>query len=131
MRSSFSVRRLESDYDPVFLVSPLSGIVEPGASTQISVQFTALTSGMFSSDTFQINTPGGNRMQVKCTGTTIGAKVSPSIISINFGSIPVGTLVSKTLTLYHQGQSCMLIMKNKQQLRSCQHSISNRCKRSV
>ncbi|KAH7474363.1 Cilia- and flagella-associated protein 65 [Phytophthora ramorum] len=61
VRASFCIENVESDHDPRFFFSPLTGVVEAESTVVIKVRYTPLSAGTFTSDHFDILTPGGNR----------------------------------------------------------------------
>ncbi|KAL4116217.1 hypothetical protein PRIC2_013215 [Phytophthora ramorum] len=61
VRASFCIENVESDHDPRFFFSPLTGVVEAESTVVIKVRYTPLSAGTFTCDHFAILTPGGNR----------------------------------------------------------------------
>jgi hypothetical protein len=120
------ITRIESDCDPVFTISPMSGTVRPQDETVITVTYTPKSNGQHSVDHYQFTTVGGNRFILPVTGTAIGSKVwiqkadSPSVSavqqashvqegeqvcavsdSLNFRDVEVGKSSTTVLNLYN------------------------------
>ncbi|EGZ15594.1 hypothetical protein PHYSODRAFT_333826 [Phytophthora sojae] len=113
VRASFTIENVESDHDPRFFFSPLSGVVEAESTVAIKVRYTPLSAGTFTCDHFDIFTPGGNRVRVTCKGRAIGPKLSiwrknlesnfVPTRSVNFQDVPVGgNVVSRAITLRNE-----------------------------
>jgi hypothetical protein len=119
VRSAFSIKRVETDYDPMFSLSSMGGTIQAGSKLVvkatcilillnhsiatlclITTQDSPLTLGMYSSDTYEISTPGGNTTRIRLCGFAIGPKLTLSTNSLNFGSVEVGTLVTRIITMY-------------------------------
>jgi hypothetical protein len=100
--TSFSIRRAFSDIESCFTLSKLNGKLAAQSEIAIKVTYTPITSGMYSRDSFEIHTPGGNTTTIKCFGTAIGPSVEFSTNFIDFGTIQEGETVSKVLTIYNQ-----------------------------
>ncbi|KAG4054628.1 hypothetical protein PC123_g10262 [Phytophthora cactorum] len=113
VRASFSIENVESDHDPRFFFSPLSGVVEAESTVSIKVRYTPLSAGTFTCDHFDILTPGGNRVRITCKGRATGPKLSiwrknlesnfvPSQ-SVNFHDVLVGEkVISRVITLRNE-----------------------------
>jgi hypothetical protein len=69
------ITRMESDCDPVFIISPMCGTVRPQDETVITVTYTPKANGQHSVDHYQFTTVGGNRFILTVTGTAMGSKV--------------------------------------------------------
>ncbi|ETP50700.1 hypothetical protein F442_04050 [Phytophthora nicotianae P10297] len=113
VRASFSIENVESDHDPRFFFSPLSGVVDAESTVSIKVRYIPLSAGTFTCDHFDILTPGGNRVRITCKGRAIGPKLSiwrknlesnfVPTRSVNFHDIPVGDkVVSRVITLRNE-----------------------------
>ncbi|KAL4144774.1 hypothetical protein PRNP1_013900 [Phytophthora ramorum] len=113
VRASFCIENVESDHDPRFFFSPLTGVVEAESTVVIKVRYTPLSAGTFTSDHFDILTPGGNRVRITCKGRAIGPILSiwrknlesnfVPTRSVNFQDVPVGgEVVSRAITLRNE-----------------------------
>jgi hypothetical protein len=65
VKSTVSIRRVESDCDPTFNFANSSAPISPGEALPFKVTYTAATSGLYSSDTYEVSTPGGNTVTVR------------------------------------------------------------------
>ncbi|KAE9356281.1 hypothetical protein PR003_g2407 [Phytophthora rubi] len=113
VRASFNIENVESDHDPRFFFSPLSGVVEAESTVVIKVRYTPLSAGTFTCDHFDVLTPGGNRVRITCKGRAIGPKLSiwrknlesnfVPTRSVNFQDVPVGgKVVSRAIILRNE-----------------------------
>ncbi len=59
--------------------------------------FAPRSTGTFSSETFILSTPGGNRVSINVRGTAVAPTVTLSTRAFNFGSVPVGQPASRVL----------------------------------
>lgn len=109
VRASFSVRALHDRGEilplpPVaFSVSPESGVVEPHGKYTLTFYFQSHTVKEHACQRFQITTPGGIPLVVKCAAFSRPMDVRLSTRSINFGEIPSGTqkVYSHTLQIHN------------------------------
>lgn len=112
VRASFQIVNVESDHDPVFFFSPLSGVVEPESTLSVKVRYTPLSAGTFTCDHFHVITPGGNVVRLACKGRAVGPGVSVwkknnesnfvQTKSVNFQDVAVGKSSSRVLTLRNE-----------------------------
>lgn len=112
VRASFQIANVESDHDPVFSFSPLSGAVAPESSLTIKVRYTPVSAGTFTCDHFDVLTPGGNTVRITCKGKAVGPVVSMwrknlesnfvSTKSVNFQDVQVGKTSSRVITLRNE-----------------------------
>ncbi len=65
VRTSFKIRRVESDCEALFALTAPSGKIGAGEAIQIKVAYSAGASGVYSSDTYEVSTPGGNTVIVR------------------------------------------------------------------
>jgi hypothetical protein len=65
VKATVRVRRVESDCDAAFAFATSSARIAPGESITFKVTYTAATNGLYSSDTYEISTPGGNTVTVR------------------------------------------------------------------
>ncbi|KAK1944833.1 Cilia- and flagella-associated protein 65 [Phytophthora citrophthora] len=111
--ASFKLENVESDHDPRFFFSPLSGVVEAESTITIKVRYTPLSAGTFTCDHFDIITPGGNSVRITCKGRAVGPMVSiwrknvesnfVPTRSVNFQDVRVGEkVVSRVITLRNE-----------------------------
>eukprot|EP00644_Phytophthora_capsici_P011475 jgi/Phyca11/118912/e_gw1.37.113.1 len=113
VRASFKIENVESDHDPRFFFSPLSGVVEAESTVTIKVRYLPLSAGTFTCDHFDIITPGGNSVRITCKGRAVGPMVSiwrknlesnfVPTRSVNFHDVLVGEkVVSRVITLRNE-----------------------------
>ena len=65
VRTTVRVCRVESDCDAAFAFATSSASIAPGESFPFKVTYSAATSGLYSSDTYEVSTPGGNTVTVR------------------------------------------------------------------
>ncbi|KAL7692204.1 putative immunoglobulin-like protein [Plasmopara halstedii] len=110
VRASYNIQRLETDHDPTFFFTPLSGVADAESTVTIRVRYAPLSAGTFTCDHFDVLTPGGNRVRITCKGRAIGPMLSVyrktlesnfvPTTSVNFHDVSVGAnAVSRVLTL--------------------------------
>lgn len=116
--ASFDIHPVEHDREPQFSLTPMDGMIPPGASMPIRVRYHPLSDGMFTCDNFDVVTPGGNTVRITASGTAHGpsvllfrkeaparkksetSKKRPSKPnSINFGDVEIGKTVTRVLFL--------------------------------
>ena len=97
--ANFEVRRSPGPSDGVFSLAPMRGTLGAGQWMELKVGFVPRAAGTFSSEGFEIGTPGGNRLTLRQRGTALGAVVALSERAMNFGSTALGTSVRKVCSL--------------------------------
>lgn len=112
VRASFEITRVERDLDPVFVFSPLRGVVPPESTLTVKVRYTPLSAGTFTCDHFDVRTPGGNTVRLTCKGRAVGPHVSiwkknteanfVTTSSINFQDVLVGKPTARVITLRNE-----------------------------
>ncbi|GAB9471824.1 hypothetical protein Gpo141_00009023, partial [Globisporangium polare] len=114
VRASFQIANVESDHEPVFFFSPLSGVVSPESTLTVKVRYTPLSAGTFTCDHFDVLTPGGNTVRLTCKGRAAGPRVSiwkknnesnfVATTSVNFQDVAVGKAPpsSRVITLRNE-----------------------------
>ena len=85
----FKIVRVANDTEPVFVFSPTSGIIPPDGELTIAMQFSPKVTGTFTSDRFEIHTPGGNTVPIECVGEAIGPEVEASKQIVNFNDVSI------------------------------------------
>mmetsp|Transcript_52322 Transcript_52322/g.132209 ORF Transcript_52322/g.132209 Transcript_52322/m.132209 type:complete len:1905 (+) Transcript_52322:207-5921(+) len=107
VRATFRVRALHDHGEvmplpPVpFSVSPETGVVEPNSKFTLTFYFQSHTVKEHACQRFQITTPGGVPLVVKCSAFSRPMEVRLSTRSINFGEIPAGKTYSRTLQIHN------------------------------
>ncbi len=77
VRTSFRMQTVDHDgygklHEPVFVLKPTSGVIQPRQSVTVKVVYTPHSAGAFSGDYFDFITPGGNTQRIGCTGNALG-----------------------------------------------------------
>jgi hypothetical protein len=77
VRTSFRMQSVDHDgygklHEPVFVLKPMSGVIQPRQSVTVRVVYTPHSAGTFSGDYFDFITPGGNTQRIGCTGNALG-----------------------------------------------------------
>eukprot|EP00937_MAST-01D_sp_MAST-1D-sp2_P000336 g336.t1 len=98
----------------VFAFSQTQGCIEAESDVHIKVRFTPRTGGMFTCDTYDVVTPGGNRRSIVLKGSAQGPRVSVTKAdadkaksahnSINFGDVAVGSAVRRALIVRNDSE---------------------------
>ncbi|PRP79387.1 hypothetical protein PROFUN_12985 [Planoprotostelium fungivorum] len=104
VRTSYTISRQEPTSESFFVASTSHGSLEAGASACVTITFSSSCPGSTSSDTFVISTPGGNTVKVDCVAKSVGPKLTFSTTSFNFGSVTVGTITSRILTVQNHSK---------------------------
>jgi len=89
VNARFVIVRAVSDVEPVFTFSPTSGVIPPDGEQTVHCQYSPRVTGTFSSDAYDIRTPGGNSISIKCEGETYGPEILLSKDFFNFGDVPI------------------------------------------
>mmetsp|Transcript_4655 Transcript_4655/g.15410 ORF Transcript_4655/g.15410 Transcript_4655/m.15410 type:complete len:619 (+) Transcript_4655:538-2394(+) len=95
--ASFTIKPRTSDGDNVFEVAPTSGVLAPNSFEMVRVSYTPVTSGTFSSESFKVDTPGGNGLELVARGNAAQPEVSLSAAALNFGNVEVGQSSSRVI----------------------------------
>lgn len=105
VRAVFHVRALHDSLETAplppsaFWVSPESGVVEPNCTFTMTFYFQSHTVKEHACQRFQISTPGGTPLVVTCKAFCQPIGVVMSTRSMNFGEVPSGRVLSRTLQL--------------------------------
>ena len=91
----FTVEHAGPHNDGVFTLAPMHGTVTPGASAVLKLRYKPHFAGTFSSEAFEISTPGGNVVRLQQRGAAIGATVAASERCVDFGDVRLGRSVRK------------------------------------
>ncbi|KAJ3049787.1 hypothetical protein HK097_009215 [Rhizophlyctis rosea] len=97
VHANFKIRQSETDPDPYFEFSTLSGTVPSGKSMEITIAYTPVAAELHSIEYFDIATVSGNVIRITCSGKGIGPKVSLSTTVVNFNDSPAGTTVTRAM----------------------------------
>ena len=87
--SRFKIVRTVSDVESVFTFEPKSGVIPPDGELLISVYYKPRVTGTFTSDNFEVRTPGGNTVPIEVVGEAVGPVITLSKEIINFGDVPI------------------------------------------
>ncbi|KAF1776018.1 hypothetical protein GQ600_10225 [Phytophthora cactorum] len=120
VRASFSIENVESDHDPRFFFSPLSGVVEAESTVSIKVRYTPLSAGTFTCDHFDILTPGGNRVRITCKGELL-AHIDAYRLRAAAG---LGRLSPDQLETYREENGDTMFLKGALELAKVEESLS-------
>ena len=85
----FQIVRTSRDVEPVFAFSPMHGIIPPDGELTIAQTYTPKVTGTFTSDAYEVRTPGGNTVPIECVGEAVGPEVSLSKDVLNFGDVVI------------------------------------------
>ncbi|KAJ3162411.1 hypothetical protein HDU86_004891 [Geranomyces michiganensis] len=95
--ANFRIKQTEVDSDPYFEFSALTGTVESGKSTTITITYAPAAAGMISTDYFDITTLSGNTIRIVCNGIGVGPRVTLNTNVVNFNDVPASTTVNRAL----------------------------------
>ncbi|MGA2844468.1 MAG: choice-of-anchor D domain-containing protein [Candidatus Acidiferrales bacterium] len=108
--SSISITGANSDdFSAVNPAPCLASPISAGSSCAFEMQFAASVVGVEGAFLSVSDTAPGNPQVLALLGTGAGPLAVPSPPSINFGSVPVGTTPSQTITLRNTGNQTLLI----------------------
>lgn len=97
VNASLKVVNLDENEGDIFKFSmPFPASIPPEETMEVTVTYHPHCSGMFSSEHFEIVTPGGNVIPMTCQGLSVGPEISFSTNSMNFGDTVSGTEVKKS-----------------------------------
>ena len=85
----FKIVRTEADVESVFTFAPTSGIIPPDGELTIAVLYAPKVTGTFTSDHYEVRTPGGNTVPIECCGEAIGPTISISKPVVNFNDVEI------------------------------------------
>ena len=91
----FTIEHAGPHNDGVFTLAPMHGTVSPGAAAVLTLRYKPHFAGTFSSEAFDISTPGGNVVRLQQRGAAIGATVAASERCVDFGDVRLGRSVRK------------------------------------
>jgi hypothetical protein len=108
--SSISITGANSgDFSAVNPAPCLASPISSGSSCAFEMQFAASVVGIEGAFLSVSDTAPGNPQVLALLGTGAGPLAVPSPPSVNFGSVPVGTTPSQTITLRNTGNQTLLI----------------------
>lgn len=105
VKTAFKVNRVESDCDAQFTFAIINGRLNPYEELPVKIAFSATTSGVYSSDTYEISTPAGTTTTLRCSGNAVGPALGVSQSSVNFGSLQIGATAKRSFTLVNNSES--------------------------
>ena len=85
----FKIVRVEHDVEAVFSFAPTSGIIPPDGEVTLAVMYAPKVTGTFTSDHYEVRTPGGNTVPLEVVGEAIGPEITLSKDIVNFGDVPI------------------------------------------
>lgn len=111
VHATWEVKNVESDRKSQFVLSPRRGVLPAGESMPLKVTYLPRSAGMYTDENFDLVTPGGNTLRIRCLGFAAGPAVSlfkkeaPGVKTtgkpnaLNFGDIKTGQASSRVLFL--------------------------------
>mmetsp|Transcript_36466 Transcript_36466/g.71614 ORF Transcript_36466/g.71614 Transcript_36466/m.71614 type:complete len:1880 (+) Transcript_36466:91-5730(+) len=102
VRSSFTVKQLSKEHEPVVFVKPLSGLLQAGQEMDIQLSYTPQVTNTFTNEVFLFETPGGNNEKLTLCGTATGPVLHFSTSMIDFGDVPAGEKVKREIRLHNE-----------------------------
>ena len=100
VKAQFTIEQINDDgKDKSFELSDTSGIITPGHSKTITVEYTPKIVGQFTSTQYSIKTVGGNDLKLSCMGQANGTDVSLSTKSIHFGEVQLQSTTNRLLNI--------------------------------
>jgi hypothetical protein len=100
----FKIVRTESDVEPVFSFEPKSGIIPPDGELTIAVLYAPKVTGTFSSDHYEVRTPGGNTVPLEVVGEAVGPTITLSKDIVNFGDVSIELPAKKSSRILESAQ---------------------------
>mmetsp|Transcript_15768 Transcript_15768/g.37278 ORF Transcript_15768/g.37278 Transcript_15768/m.37278 type:complete len:1920 (+) Transcript_15768:72-5831(+) len=97
--ANFTIRALETGHDATMAIHPTAGTVPPDGKMMFSVAYSPAATGAFSSEHFEVSTPGGNKLILHMMGTSLVHRVHLEPRSVNFGDVALGNKSAKTIFL--------------------------------
>jgi hypothetical protein len=99
VNASFKIVNLDTNEGDIFAFSPTVGVIPPEETVDITIKFGPHCTGMYSSENFEVATPGGNTIQINCAGLSVGPDIHLSTHSMNFGDVVSGQSSSKSVRI--------------------------------
>jgi hypothetical protein len=99
VNATFKVVPLDENEGEIFKFSPVTGVIPPEETLEVTVKYSPHCTGMFSSEHFEVITPGGNTIGLTCDGLSVGPDVTFSTHSMNFGDVFAGQDCKKPLRI--------------------------------
>ena len=90
VNATFKIVPLDENEGEIFKFSPQTGVIPPEETLEVTVKYGPHCTGMFSSEHFEVITPGGNTIALTCDGLSVGPDVVFSTHSMNFGDVFAG-----------------------------------------
>ena len=87
---------------PACKILPSRGSIPPGEELPLEVVYCPTSTGAHTVDTFELSTPGGNKLTVLAQGSALGTVVTASTNAVNFGSVEAGQQVARSLSLTNE-----------------------------
>ena len=99
VNATFKIVPLDENEGDIFKFTPLTGVIPPEETMDITVTYDPHCTGMFSSEHFEVITPGGNTIEIGCAGLSVGPEITFSTHSMNFGDVFTGQETTKPLRI--------------------------------
>jgi hypothetical protein len=111
VHATFEIERVDNDVHCPFIFSSYAGVVPSNGTIKLKIKFVPVTHGVFSCERFVVKTPGGNTVELCCTGLAAGPLVNlgKTILAgvknlgrmdvINFGDVEIGNSVTRGICL--------------------------------
>jgi hypothetical protein len=100
VNASLKIVNLEENEGDIFKFSlPFPVSIPPEETMEVTVTYSPHCTGMFSSEHFEIVTPGGNVVPITCQGLSVGPEISFSTTSMNFGDVISGHEVKRSFRI--------------------------------
>ncbi len=99
VNATFKIVPLDENEGEIFKFSPTTGVIPPEETLEVTVKYGPHCTGMFSSEHFEVITPGGNTIGLTCDGLSVGPDVQFSTHSMNFGDVFTGQECKKALRI--------------------------------
>ena len=99
VNATFKIVPLDENEGEIFKFLPTTGVIPPEETLEVTVKYGPHCTGMFSSEHFEVITPGGNTIGLTCDGLSVGPDVQFSTHSMNFGDVFAGQECTKALRI--------------------------------
>ncbi len=101
--AEFEIEKKDEGNDvlPAFTLDCNKSTIPPNSSFLIKIQYSPTVMGLFSCTHYTVKVKGGNEDEFTCIGQALGAEVTLSAKSVQFGEVTLGNTTSRVLYLHN------------------------------
>ena len=101
--SEFEIEKINEQADvlPAFSLDCCKSVIPPNSSYLIKVKYEPTVVGLFSCTHYKVHVKGGNEDEFTCLGQALGAEVSLSAKTVQFGEVTLGKTTNRVLYVHN------------------------------